>query len=101
MQITPVLQGGVPGYLLHPILVGVCGDPGDGDSPALQMKEKQHVVRDQTSPGEHFDRKEVGSRQHVHVPADEFLPRSCLTPFGGGWNSVPAQEQLRFCPPAR
>jgi hypothetical protein len=39
MQITPVLHGGVPGYLLHPIVVGVCGDPGNGDSPALQMKE--------------------------------------------------------------
>jgi len=39
-QITPVLYGGVPGYLFNPIMVVVWGDAGDGDSRTLQMKEK-------------------------------------------------------------
>jgi hypothetical protein len=37
MQITPVLQRGVPRYLLYPILRGVQGDASDGDTPAPQV----------------------------------------------------------------
>ena len=87
-----MLQRGVPGHLLHPALVGMHGDPGEGDSPTIQVDEKQHVVRHQASPGKYFNREEVRPKQDVHVPADEFLPSGGLAPLGGGGNSVPTQN---------
>src|SRR5215472_11394544 len=38
------------------------------------------------------DREEVGSREHVHMPADEIPPTRRLTPFGSRCNVVAAQD---------
>jgi hypothetical protein len=35
----------------------------------LQMQEEQNVLCQHAPPREHLDREEVGSGEHVHVPA--------------------------------
>ena len=56
------------------------------------MQEEQNAVRDQASPRQHLDRKEVGSREHVQMPADELPPGRRLTPLGSGCKVVAAQD---------
>ena len=46
------------------------------------MNEEQYVVSGKTSPGEHFDGKEVGTCQNGHMGGDEILPGRILTPLG-------------------
>ena len=36
--------------------------------------------------------KEVGSGEHVHVPADELLPSGRLTPLGSWCDAIAAQD---------
>ena len=43
-------HGHVPSHLLHPLLVRVIGDPGNVNSAALEMDDKEHVVGHQASP---------------------------------------------------
>jgi hypothetical protein len=68
---------------------------GDADATALQMDEEQNVVRDQSSPGEHFHRKEVGTRQNVFMGGDKILPRSSSTSLRRPRNPVTAQNVYR------
>jgi hypothetical protein len=56
------------------------------------MQEEQNVVRHQAPPRQHFDREEIGSGEHVHMPADELLPGRGLTPFGSRCDVVAAQD---------
>ena len=56
------------------------------------MQKEQNVVRHQAPPRQHLDREEIGSREHVQVPADEFLPSGRLTPLGGWCDVVAAQD---------
>jgi len=59
-------------------------DARQGYAASLQMQEEQNVVRHQAPPRQHLDGEEIGSGEHVQVPADEFLPSRRLTPLGSG-----------------
>src|SRR5215471_4122296 len=48
------------------------------------MQEEPNVVRHQAPPRQHLDGEEIGSGEHVQVPADEFLPTRRLTAPGAG-----------------
>src|SRR5262245_36998490 len=68
------------------------GDACQGDTPSFEMQEEQNVVGNQAAPSQHLHREEVGASQHVHVPADELIPRSLLPPFRSRRNSVASQD---------
>ena len=55
------------------------------------MKEEQHVVSHQPSPGEHLDREEITTRQHTHVSGEEVLPRRDLASLGSRSDTVATQ----------
>jgi hypothetical protein len=56
------------------------------------MNEEQDVVGGETSPGEHFDREEVGTCQDGHVGGDEILPGGILAPLGCRLDPVAAKD---------
>src|SRR5258705_9158714 len=56
------------------------------------MNEEQYVVSGKTSPGEHFDGKEVGTCDNGHMGGDEILRGSILAPFGRRLDSVSAKD---------
>ena len=55
---------------------------GDANAATLQMDKEQHIVSDQSSPGEHLHREEIGASQHIHVSGDEIPPGSGLASLG-------------------
>ena len=61
------LLGRIAGDLLHPLFIRMSGNAGDAHPAAFQMQEEQHVVGNQSSPGEHFHGEEIGPSQHIHV----------------------------------
>src|SRR5271165_2496403 len=67
-------------------------DSGQAYPPALQMNEKQHVVRNQPSERKHFHPKEVGRHQYRHVSTDKVFPKGSLLPFGSRWNIMAAEN---------
>ena len=70
----------------------VSGQAGETDSARFQMNEEQHVVGGKTSPGEHFNREEVGTGQDGHVGGNEILPGGILAPLGHRWDPVSAKD---------
>src|SRR5205823_5269527 len=79
-------------HLFHPFLIRMTCDSGQAYPPALQMNEKQHVVRHQTFYRKHFHREEVGRRQHRHVSTDKVFPTRRLLPLGSRWNILAAEN---------
>jgi hypothetical protein len=71
----------VPGYLLHPRLVGMNGDPSDSHPAALEMDEEQHVVGHQPAQRQHLCGEEVSARQQRQVGPNEglCLPKTLST----------------------
>jgi hypothetical protein len=67
-------------------------DPADPYPTALQFDKEEHVVRHQASPGQHLNREEIGSCEHVHMLADEILPSGRLTPFRWRCDVVAPQD---------
>ena len=97
VQMAPRVQSGVTGYLLHPLSSRVLGHTADSDLAAVQVEEEQHIPSYQPAPGQHLNRKEVGSRQHCPVTMDESRSR--------WWSdSVSVQERCHAaaecCPPS-
>ena len=80
-QTSGLLVDRIAGHLPHPLFGRMPRDACQGDTPGFQMQEEQNVVGNQAAPCQHLHREEVGASQHVHVPADELLPSSLLTPF--------------------
>ena len=68
------------------------GQAGDTHPATFQMNEKQDVVGDKTSPGKHFDREEVGTRQDGHVRGNEILPGRILAPLRCRLDPVAAED---------
>src|SRR5260370_29812395 len=91
-QISRFVVHCVASHLGHPLLRGMTRDASQGYAPGLQMQEEQNVVRHQAPPRQHLDREEVGSCEHVHMPADELLPGPRLRPFGSRCDVVAAQD---------
>jgi len=67
MKVAPSLLGRAASDLVHPLLIRMSGDSRHADPTAFQVKEEQHVIGHQPSPGQHFHREEISSSQHVHV----------------------------------
>ena len=59
---TGTLIGGVASHLQHPFRSWMFGQTGESDPARFQMNEEQDVVGGETSPGEHFNGEEVGTR---------------------------------------
>jgi hypothetical protein len=88
----PRVQSGVTGHLLHPLFVRVLGDTADSDLAAVQVEEEQYISSYQPAPGQHLNRKEVGSRQHCPVTMDEVGPGGGPTPFRRRSDAMPQQN---------
>ena len=65
------VHGHVPRDLLHPLLIGENGDPGDQYPAALEVDEEQHVVGHPPAQRQHFGSEEVGARQQIQVRTNE------------------------------
>ena len=91
-QISGFLVHCVAGHLCHPLLCGMTRDARQAYAPCLQMQEEQNVVRHQAPPRQHRDGEEIGSGEHVQVPADEFLPSTSRC---RRMNSFQARHPLR------
>jgi len=91
-RITRILQRCVASHLLHPARVRMSVNPADPCPTALQFDKEQNVVRHQASPGQHLNREEIGSSEHVHMPADELLPSGRLTPIWRRCDVVAAKD---------
>ena len=87
-----MLVSDVAGHLNHPLGGGMSGQAGETHPATFQMNEKQDVVGDKTSPGKHFDREEVGTRQDSHVGGNEILPGGILAPLGCRLDPVAAKD---------
>ena len=68
------------------------GQTGETHPATFQMNEKQDIVGGKTSPGQHFDREEVGTRQDGHVGGNEILPGGILAPLGCRLYPVSTQD---------
>src|ERR1039458_4978169 len=91
-QKTSIFHGHIARHLFHPLLIRTTGDSGQAYPPALQMNEKQHVVRNQPAERKHFHREEVGRHQYRHVSPDKVFPTRRLLPFGSRWNIMAAEN---------
>ena len=58
-------------------------DAGDLYTARLQLDHEEDEVTLETGEREHFDRKEVSSREAGPVREQERFPRRVPTPFGG------------------
>jgi hypothetical protein len=56
------------------------------------MQEEEHVVGGQTSPCQHFHRKEIDPSENGHMRRNELLPRRALAAFWRWGNAVTAQD---------
>jgi hypothetical protein len=65
----------------HPLFVRVLRHTADSDLAAVQVEEEQHIPSYQPAPGQHLNRKEVGSRQHCPVTMDEVGPGGRFSVF--------------------
>src|SRR5438874_5664896 len=86
------LVGGVASHLNHPLGGGMSGQTGKTDAARFQMNEEQDVIGGETSPGEHFNREEVGTSQDGHVGSNEIPPGGILAPLGRRLNSIEAKN---------
>ena len=71
--------GQVPGDLLHPGFRRIHSAAREVNSPRGHFHDEEQIVRDQSSHGPDFDRREVDGTQHVPMRLDESLP--CRLPF--------------------
>src|SRR5208337_1689958 len=85
-QKTRIFHRHIARHLFHPLLIRMTRNSGQAYPPTLQMNEKQHVVRNQSSERKHFHREEVGRHQYRHVSTDKVFPTRCLLPFRNRWN---------------
>ena len=81
------------GHLRHPGAVRLGVDAGDLCAARFQLDHEEHKVPLETGQREHFDRKEVGSREAGPVPARTSSRRS-LTPLRGRVDPVVLQNPL-------
>ncbi|MCU1334621.1 MAG: Carbohydrate-selective porin OprB [Bryobacterales bacterium] len=91
MKVTPTVLRRAAGDLLHPLLVGVSGDPGYSDAPAFQVEEEQHIIGNQPAPAKDRHREEVAPSQYVHMSCEEVLPGRDLASLGSRGNAVPTE----------
>src|SRR5919197_5149371 len=68
------------------------GHPGNMDFPGAKLDKEQDVIRDQPTQRPHLRSEEVGGDEHMHVRADELLPRGGRLPFWGWWDAMPLQN---------
>src|ERR1019366_10481132 len=92
MKIAPSLLGGAASDLLHPLFIRMSSDAGYADPAAFQMEKEQHIIGNQSSPGEHFHGEEVGSSQHIHVRGNKVFPRSGPASLGSRSDAVSAKN---------
>src|SRR5258708_18209533 len=79
-------------YLFHPLLARMTRDTCQADSSALQVNEKQHIVRFQSGEREHFHGEEVRSHHDRHMSTDEVCPAGILLPLPGWRNIMPLKN---------
>src|SRR5207253_6075575 len=91
-QKTSIFHRHITRQLFHPLLIPMTWDSGQAYPPALQMNEKQHLVRNQPSSRKHFHREKVGRHQHRHVRTDKVLPTRRLLPLGSRWNIMATEN---------
>src|ERR1700730_1584060 len=92
LQDTPFLHRYIPGYLLHPSLIGVNGDAGDVHPSGLEVDEEENVVGHQPAQREHLHTEEIGSCQYRQVRSDERCPRGRALPLRGRRYAVAPQN---------
>ena len=85
-------------HLLHPRATGLLVDAGDLYAARLQLDHEEDQVPLETGQREHFDRKEVGSREAGPVCQQERLPRRALTPLGGRIDPVVLEDPFHHVP---
>src|ERR1019366_1793216 len=95
-QKTSIFHGHIACHLFHPLLIRTTCDAGQAYPPALQMNEKQHVVRDQPCASSQScpavkSTTSQGSPQSRS--AITWLP--CLTCFGSGSEPRPRLGALQ------
>lgn len=56
-------------------------DASQANSPALQVKKEQHIVRFQSFERKHFRSEEVRPHHDCHVSTDEIFPSGVLLPL--------------------
>ena len=76
------------GHLFHPTAAGLGVDAGEVYTTRLQLNHEEDEVTLETGKREHFDGKEVGSREAGPMCLQERLPRRALTPLGGRGDPV-------------
>jgi hypothetical protein len=76
-----------------PCAAGLGVDAGDLYAARLQLDHEEEVPLE-TGQREHFDGKEVGSREAGPMCPQERLPRGALTPSEAG--SIPWSCRIRF-----
>src|SRR3974377_1366537 len=91
-QSTASLHARVAGDLLHPSLIRVNSDPGDGYSEALKVNEKQHVVGHQPTQRQHLRGEEISPRQQRQMHPNEGCPACRVLALRGGRQSVALQD---------
>jgi len=84
--------------LLHPRAAGLGVDAGDLDTSRLQLDHEEDEVPLETAEREHFDRKEVGSREAGPVCEQERFPRCVPTPLRGRVDPVVLQDPFHRVP---
>jgi hypothetical protein len=62
------------------------------DLPAREMDKKQHVIRHETGLRPDFGSEEVRRHEHIHVRANELLPRGRRFTFWSRWNAMAFQD---------
>lgn len=91
MEKASVLLSRASSDLLHPRFVWMPGDASDGYASTFQMEKEEYIIRHQSSPAKDIHRKEITTRQHIHVSSEKILPRRNLASLGSWSNSVPAK----------
>ena len=71
------IAGDVPGLLVDPSFIGMCGHPGDPDPPAAEFDEEQHV---ETIEQHGVDVEEVRGHDARRLGTEELTPGGAVSP---------------------
>jgi hypothetical protein len=91
-QEAPLLHGHITGHLDYPRLIGMGCHASHMDFPTAQVDEEEDVVGYQSAQCPHFGGEEISRHQHLHVRADELLPRRGLFTLRCWGNIVSLQD---------
>src|SRR5262249_52099742 len=91
-QEAPLLHGHIAGHLDYPRLIGMGCHASHMDVPTAQVDEEEDGVGHQSAQGPNLSGEEIRRPQHLHVRADELLPRRGLFTLRCWGNAVALQD---------